>query len=39
MPALPEQRQSITLDIPSDNRFDVEGLKRIMQMARSGAVS
>jgi hypothetical protein len=39
MPALPEQRQSITLDIPSDNRFDVESLKEIMQMARSGAVS
>jgi hypothetical protein len=27
------------LDIPSENRFDVESLKRIMQMARSGAVS
>jgi hypothetical protein len=39
MPPLPDQRQSITLDIPSDIRFDVEGLKDIMQMARSGAVA
>ncbi len=39
MPDLPSGRESITIEIPLANQFDVDELKRLMQMARSGAVA
>lgn len=37
-PDLPAGQNSATIDVPAANRFDVEGLKKLMEMARSGAV-
>jgi hypothetical protein len=39
MPELPSGRESITIEIPIANNFDVDELKRLMQMARSGTVA
>lgn len=38
MPELPDGQQSTTIEIPVENHFDVDGLKRLMQMARTGTV-
>jgi hypothetical protein len=38
-PDLNEGQQSVTVSLPDKNRFDVDGLKQLMDMARSGYVS
>ena len=37
-PELPDGQQSVTVAIPATNRFDVDGLKQLMEQARSGIV-
>jgi hypothetical protein len=37
-PELPEGQESVTIMIPTANRFDVDGLKKLMQAARLGGV-
>jgi hypothetical protein len=39
MPELPSGRESITIEIPVANHFNVDELKRLMQMARGGAIT
>jgi len=36
---LPASQDSITIRIPSANRFDVDGLKGLMQKARTGSIA
>jgi hypothetical protein len=38
-PELPENQQTTTITIPVANTFDVDGLKKLMELARNGAVS
>jgi hypothetical protein len=38
-PELPAEQQSITIAIPMSNTFDVEELKKLMKMSRTGAVT
>jgi hypothetical protein len=37
-PELPDGQQSVTIAIPASNRFDIDGLKHLMEMARTGNV-
>jgi hypothetical protein len=37
-PELADGQQSITIQIPEANRFDIDGLKQLMEVARLGAI-
>jgi Domain of unknown function (DUF4365) len=38
LPELSEGQQSVTISVPEGNRFDVDGLRKLMEMARRGSV-
>jgi hypothetical protein len=37
-PELPDEQESVTIEIPASNRFDVGGLRKLMQAARGGDI-
>jgi hypothetical protein len=39
MAELPENQESIAIALPASNRFDVDGLKKLMEMARKGDIA
>jgi hypothetical protein len=37
-PELPDGQASVTIEIPAVNRFDVDGLRKLMEAAREGGI-